>query len=62
MFGAAIFLGAGMMMLGDQVSEWWKIFPLVTVFAAAAVFLVRSVAEYRVARVEAASPEQDSDV
>ncbi|MCC2031032.1 hypothetical protein [Microbacterium allomyrinae] len=57
LFGAAIYLGAGMMMLGAGLSEWWSVVSVVIMFVAAAVSSIRFVTEYRLTRLEASGPE-----
>ena len=47
LFGASIFFGAGVMMLGGRVSEWWTVFSIAIMFLAAGVFLIRSAVEFR---------------
>lgn len=58
LFGASIFIGVGVMMLAGQLSEWWKIFSLLVMFVSAAVFLIRSIVEYRRTRSASEASEQ----
>ena len=57
LFGAAIFFGAGVMMLGDESTAWWRIVSLVVMSVAAVAFRTRSVVEYRRTRNVAGSTE-----
>lgn len=57
LFGAAIFFGAGVMMLGGELTAWWRIVSLVVMSVAAVVFLTRSIVEFRRTCNVAASTE-----
>ncbi|WP_144795818.1 hypothetical protein [Microbacterium paludicola] len=50
LFGASIFFGAGVMMLGRDLSQWWTAVSVFVMFLAAVVFLTSSTIEYRRAR------------
>ena len=59
MFGAVILLGAGIMMLGGDVSESWTIVDIAVVLLAAAAALTRGILSYL--RSQGATEDSDNN-